>query len=452
MIIFIRQKSKKIIRKAGLIILLIMVCGLLGVSFSYAFNVKTEVLQEDPCNNNGVCEPARGENTSNCPGDCFLPQYFSQQKIIIRDLEIKDITSSSAVVLWQTNINVLCHLYLGKTLEYKEKIFSEGDYREKHFFFLNNLLSDQEYHFKIICQDTQRRKKESRDYKFKTLALPDVAPPANVSNFRAFPEDKKIILKWENPDDKDFKGVRIVRNDKFYPLDPENGIIIYEGKGNSFVDENLENGKRYFYGAFAYDKSGNFSSGAVVSAVPQGKIPVSPLPVPEEIFPSVSPLPEIEKIGIEDFIFIQNNKTIKPKKGKLLEVKAGLPLDIFLDYEKTPEVLKTIMITIEKENKFFSFLLRINKTKTFYTASLLAPEESGIYPFTIIILDYKNQALKKIKGILKIEKPKQLIGISQKNFFRRLWVYLAIIIIFSAIIIYINKKNKKLKQRSKKFY
>ena len=252
----------------------------------------------------------------------------------------------------------------------------------------------------------------------------DTTAPANISNFEAVPGDSQITLKWQNPPESDFKAVKIFRSSKFYPASPEEGILIYDGKGVSFVDTGLINGMRYYYTAFAYDKIGNYASGAIASAIPF-KIKPPPPPPPEEITteeecmeasyywyddtchltPEVIPPLEIEKLTLKDFDFWQEGKKLPLIEEEKIKVKTEKSLTISIDYEKVPEVLKTMLVTLEKDEKLFSFLLRVNPEKTAYLATLMPPEESGIYPLTLTTLDYKNQTLKKISGQLLIEKP-----------------------------------------------
>jgi len=237
----------------------------------------------------------------------------------------------------------------------------------------------------------------------------DTTPPTNVFNFEAIAGDSQITLSWQNPPDPDFKAVKIMRSEKFYPSDPSDGISVYDGKGTSFLDKGLKNGVRYYYTAFTYDKIGNYSSGAITSAVPQKplppeEIPPEILPPPEEIPPVIPPPPEIEKLTLKDFDFWQEDKKIPLEEGIKIKTETEKPLTISIPYESVPEVLKTIMVTLEKEGKFFSFLLRVNKEKTAYLSTLVPPEEAKVYPLTFTILDYKNQTLKKISGQLEVKK------------------------------------------------
>lgn len=378
---------------------------------------------------------------------------------VIYDLFISKITLNSATIEWKTDELALCQLFLGETQEYQEGTVSETTFHLSHKTGLTNLLSETTYHFKIKCRDSRGNESETLDQKFTTLSLIDIFPPANISNFEAIAGDSQITLKWQNPADPDFKAVRIMRSEDFYPQDPEQGKLVYDGKETSFIDTGLINGKRYYYTAFAYDFSGNFSSGAIVSAVPR----VKPPPPPEEIFteeecleagyywydetchrePKIVPAPpEVEKITIDDFDFIQAGRKIPVVDGKL-EIKKEEQLEILINYDKVPEVLKTITVTLEKGEKFFSFLLRINKEKTAYLATLMPPDEPGVYPITIAVLDYKNQTLKRILGqliVFESAMPAALVP-WYKNW--QLYIYILLAILIFAAIIYLYLRRIK---------
>lgn len=91
--------------------------------------------------------------------------------------------------------------------------------------------------------------------------------PSNVTNFKADPGDTQIKLSWDNPT-TNFLGVKIQRKTDYYPASATDGDNIYDGSGSSFTDTGLINGVRYYYTAFAYNKPGNYASGAIASAIP----------------------------------------------------------------------------------------------------------------------------------------------------------------------------------------
>jgi len=414
------------------------------------------------CDNDGICEPERGENAILCPLDCLLPVIRFRDIVppIISNLLVSKITFDSAIVSWDTNEQALCEISWGENRKYDKGNISEIGFSFKHSIQLTGLSPATLYYFKVKCQDLSNNKSE-KEGKFITLLAPDITPPVNISNFEAIPGDKKITLKWQNPPDLDFKAVMIRRSTVFFPTSPEEGELAFDGKDTSFIDTGLTNGKRYYYTAFSYDFSGNFSSGAIVSAVP---FKIKPL-LPEEIFTEkecleagyywyddachrepkiVPPPPEVEKITIDDFDFIQAGRKIPIIDGKL-EIKKEESLEISINYDKVPEVLKTITVTLEKGEKFFSFLLRINKEKTVYLATLMPPEEPGIYPITIAVLDYKNQTIKKLFGELEV-KAKEIILIKWWQRINILHYFLAILILLIIGVLYKKRREDRKKR------
>jgi len=422
------------------------------------------------CNNNGVCEEFRGENERNCSNDCppgtipvtFLEDFMPPQ---IYNILISKITLNSAIIFWLTNEPSFCKLFWGKTEDYEEEIISEDNFYLDHSTKLINLSPETDYHFKIYCKDKNQNEAETNDYKFTTLTPPDITPPSNVSDFQAIPGDKKIILKWKNPPEADFKEVKIVRSTKFYPANPWDGLIIYTGRGEYFEDTGLTNGVTYYYTAFSYDKKGNYSSGSIVSSVPQAppvppekppiKPPVRPPVKPPVLPPAVPPPPSVEKIELKDFDFYQAGKKLPLIEGKKVIIKEGEPLTISIDYEKVPEVLKTIMVTLRKESKYFSFLLRVDKTKTKYSAKLLPPEP-GVYPIEIYVLDFKNQTLKLISGILEVkgvEGAKRYRVLEKEEVYCLIFgIFLALLLLFIIGYILFTKKRRKKSAQSDKNY
>jgi hypothetical protein len=367
------------------------------------------------CNNNGICEPLRGENYQNCSLDCPPPvspipstnppssstsgQFVSMKPPIIYNLKIDGITLNSANISWETDKQASCQTMFGLGADYEKGTLSETNFGTKHSAAINGLFPGTTYHFKIKCQDLYKNGSETPEQQFSTLSLPDITPPANVSDFQAVPGDKLVSLSWQNPTDADFMGVRIVRSDKFYPADPWAGELIYEGRAKNTVDTGLTNGITYYYTAFSFDASGNYSSGAVARATPNR--PGTVAAPPETVY---TPAPsEIGKLNLNDFDFIQAGNRVSVPGTEKINADQIKPITISIPYEQVPEVLKTMMVTLQKGGKTFSFLLRVNKEKTKYEATLLPPEP-GSYPLTISILDYKNQTFKEITGELNVAK------------------------------------------------
>ena len=110
-------------------------------------------------------------------------------------------------------------------------------------------------------------------------SLGDTTPPGDITNFTATPGDRQITLSWTNPSDSDFAGVMIrYRTDGTYPQTKDDGLPVPNGNGGkiagspgqsmSYVHTNLDSETHYYYSAFSYDTSNNYSQTAHADAQP----------------------------------------------------------------------------------------------------------------------------------------------------------------------------------------
>jgi hypothetical protein len=109
----------------------------------------------------------------------------------------------------------------------------------------------------------------------------DTTAPGDVSGYTATPgpDRNQITLTWTNPMDTDFAGVMIrYRTDGMYPQTKDDGLAVPNGNGGkiaglpgqnmSYVHTNLDPTMHYYYSAFSYDTSNNYSQTAHADAQP----------------------------------------------------------------------------------------------------------------------------------------------------------------------------------------
>jgi chitodextrinase len=311
-----------------------------------------------------------------------------------------------ALIRFQTNVITQAKVYWGKTHEYEAGSISVLFYGKDHEVTILGLQEGTTYFGKIEVTDS-RGYSVFTEVMFTTKSPAVVSPLPNPSDFSATPFDSHIQLSWTNPLDPRFKDVRIVRSEKFFPKDPNDGVPIYEGGAQAFRDSNVIPGTTYYYGLFARDVSGIFSSGALTQAriVAKGEIATPPGTDPFESIPNASRVdPIIERLTLADFDFIQQGRTLINIGNETIGINGGVPLTIRLKYEKVPEILKTIAFTLvdpEDSTKVFPFLLRANADKTYYEATIGSLGRSGNYALNIVVLDYQNQGLKRIHGNIR---------------------------------------------------
>ncbi|MCI0566012.1 hypothetical protein L0Y46_02320 [bacterium] len=329
-------------------------------------------------------------------------------------------TSFDAEIAWKTSRGGKSTLSWGETNSFELGTLFEDSFLEEHSMRIGDLTPGKTYFFLIEAVDSSGMEAAPFTGSFETPLTTDTEPPANVRNFSAtpVPNDMAILLEWRNPDESDFDGVRIMRSESFYPLTPFEGSVAYDsGDSESLLDRNVKEGVRYYYTAFARDRSGFYSSGAIASAIigkpfPEIFGPILPPSFPPDtdiheipITPPEIPDERVRALSIGDFRFIQKGEEL-PFVGGAVYIVRGENLTIELDYERVPEILKTIALTFvdpEESEKTFTFLLHVNREKTKYEATIAPLPKSGSYTFFATILDFENQAIGRVSGTVNAE-------------------------------------------------
>ncbi|KKU79355.1 MAG: Alpha amylase catalytic region [Parcubacteria group bacterium GW2011_GWA2_47_7] len=122
-------------------------------------------------------------------------------------------------------------------------------------------------------------------------------------------------------------------------------------------------------------------------------------------FPATgTPSAGILALTLGDFVFTQLgdiDEILVQRKG-VVRTNAEKNLRVSIAYEKLPDVLKTIAITVtdpNQNNKEFSYLLSVNSRKTAFEGvipKLFSVE--GKYPFSINILDHEKKGIVRLLG------------------------------------------------------
>lgn len=346
-----------------------------------------------------------------------------------------------------TNIDVVATTQWGRTADLELGSVTSAGLQKNHNVVLENLTPDTNYYFKITLIDSHGKVHTIDNQQVRTLPLEEVAP-TNVSQLTATPREKNIVLTWQNPRTH-FDSIRVVRSDKFFPRDPFEGQVIYEGDRTSFSDSDVVQGTTYYYSVFTV-LGAQFSSGAMTQAhllKPGETSTVSDLfagilELPREL---ISPL--LAKFSLTDVEFFQGGEKL-PVVSDTVDIKADRDLKISVPYEKVPEILKTIVMTmydVDDHSKSFSFMLRVNSSKTAYEAIIAPLERPGRYTFGVAILDHKNQGLKKIAGVIAAHLPD--LG-AQQNPFSSVFAYgvyllvLILVIVFLVLCLSLFRKRK----------
>jgi hypothetical protein len=114
------------------------------------------------------------------------------------------------------------------------------------------------------------------------VAAPDTEPPLSVVTFEAKALDEEVYLEWTNPSDDDLAGTVIRYSTVTFPVSPDSGDPAWGSSGEfpgmpdssyTYSHFGLTNGTTYYYAAFAYDLSRNYSAATSDSATPFDGVP-----------------------------------------------------------------------------------------------------------------------------------------------------------------------------------
>ncbi len=366
-------------------------------------------------------------------------------------------------ISWDTIPETLSTVTWGETNDYIGGVLTEVIYKENHAVKIVGLESGKTYYFRIEALEPFGAEGVFTG-SFKTATPPDNTPPSNISNLQIGQNGEKLDLSWNNPNNEDFEEVRVVRSDIFYPQDPLDGRVIYEGAGEFATDENVGIGKIYYYTVFARDVSLNYSSGVIgvgelraliVDGV-EVELPIAPTD-PFESFPEAEETDvKIKELSILDFDFLQNGESSSFAGGGTIKIDAEKDLIVSLDYDKVPEVLKTISVTLKDPldpKKTFSFLLRVNEDKTAFNATISPLLGSGEYEMDIVVLNHSNQKIKRLNGALVAEgiteQIEERFGFAKIFGIKIWWWILVLVMIWLGWRKYKTRNKKQLKKDEK---
>ena len=130
------------------------------------------------------------------------------------------------------------------------------------------------YYYKVTAVNAAGSEgKQSAVVAIAVAEVPDTFPPGYPLGFDARGAYGTVSLSWTNPPDDDFAGTTVRYDLSGYPSGPQGGLPVCDrpaapGSGDSFTHGGLENGRTYYYAAFSYDRSGNYSAGVTASAAP----------------------------------------------------------------------------------------------------------------------------------------------------------------------------------------
>ncbi len=295
----------------------------------------------------------------------------------------------------------------------------------------------------------------------------------SIYNFYAQTSNNDILLFWTNPSDPRFAGVKIVRSSVFFPLTPNEGTIVYVGNGTSAIDANLIQDTNYYYSAFSYDTSGNFSSGQYLEIYLGSTYVVPPYIPPTTTNPPKTPSstttvttstttttvtstttqpisnPDITNLNSNVYTFIQDGKKITVSLNTVY-VDFNKSLQIIVDTSTLPFSVKNLILKIQdpQNGKNYSYVFTPDSNGTTFRLTLTKFPNEGVFPFTITAYDVNNKPTNMVQGFFNV----QSHGMNPIIYFGTLlltllskinWLYFSLLLILLIILWLIWKNRKK---------
>lgn len=263
---------------------------------------------------------------------------YANQTFTIGNLSVAT-ASTSAIVSWdssQSSVSILSwESDTATTGPGSSGSISEINYATEHSIFIQNLRPNQEYTITIDAVSTSGAVLHDSFF-LQTLSVSH--PPPDVIDLNAtLSLGGNVLLSWQNPAVSDLDSVLITSGTRFFPRDPEEGYIVYQGKGQSALDFSAKPGSEYYYTAFTENTEGEYSPGvgAEFSYSPAMSSAETETSASQPLFGGV--ISVFPASSTDEIIFLNGSRIVKPQV-------TGSSSNSFLSVSINPDLGLTIII------------------------------------------------------------------------------------------------------------
>lgn len=314
----------------------------------------------------------------------------------------------SAKIEWETSAPTQYVIRFGRTASYELGTVRGGVYLRNHGTMLTQLEPGTRYYYELTTIDGRNTIGIISEGSFTTLPAITSDLPANALYFSARPTGSDVLLRWQNPTVGNFSRVRVVRSHLFYPQNPYDGAVVYEGVGESFFDPQALGARSpQYYTIFVLTNEGAVSSGAVAVASRIAGTDSTSAVVSEDATSSAVILPAPADIGDDSLlsaveIVFEQDSLLQTFEGEI-RLAADQPYVIAVPVDSVPAHLKTILVTIQNptDNSIVSvYMLRLNTAGDRYEAVVAPPRVSGQARIIIEMFDYTAATVRRISNVV----------------------------------------------------
>lgn len=345
------------------------------------------------------------------PTTSSTTQGGTAARVIVESITVTaDTTSADVAVVTKRPARI--EIRIGETSSYEIGYISGTRFARDHSIPVSNLRPNTRYYYEVYGYTLSGAQTFLERGSFETLSGAPLTSPANVAAFSASAQSQDVLLQWQLPISMPKDAlVRIVRSYYGYPVSINDGMVIYEGRGEQATDSDVLNQyERMFYTAFVIDPNGRTSSGAiaqVVSGSVQKDLSTSsdqPAPPTKPSFVSNDAVAvgevgvstqEVVDLDMPDsgYISIAQLDELFTMATDTVPLSSDAPFTVAVLSKFITGDFKTIVATLgdpRGSEKTFAFLLRLNADQTRYEATIAAVQFGGRSDFIVEIFDYDS--------------------------------------------------------------
>ena len=346
---------------------------------------------------------------------------LDQTSPVIADVLVSNIAPTTAKVTWTTNESSTSKVEYGTTLAYGKQVTLDA-LALNHSINLIGLTAETTYHMRVVSVDASGNIATSNDATFVTTAD---APPSNVSSFKVVEGDGQLVLSWVNPAENDFAGVRVRMCPIAFPVSLNDAACqtVFDGLAATFTHSGLVNNTTYYYGVFAYDQAGQFSSGALGSGAPKAPEIEEPVNIPFDQFdpedvPLENPVAPQEgqqgagnqeegsplgaavplKLDLSDLSFVVAKQIqLSYSAFQTMDVLGNQPLRVWVPASELEANLKSVTFSIGDQ----AYIMRLSEDAKNYQTDVLTPSEVKSYLFELKTVSTESHE-ESVSSILRV--------------------------------------------------
>jgi hypothetical protein len=296
---------------------------------------------------------------------------------------------NTSEIAFQTDQYVLARVYWGETSDLEKGVVSSLVSNTEHKFVLTDLTPNKKYYYKIEIIDNNGSLGGRNNLDFNTRLPGWEYRLTAVQDFGYSIDGSSIHLSWVNPvSDTAYDHTIIVESDKFYPRDFSDGIQIYSGNGDVKVETGLEEGKRYYFAAFACDSKNVCAQPTLLTFIYSKMVIIPSEYEDQEVVLPTKPA---------------NIKSLSGIKTKRFIVLQDQSLFLSSDQSVYPLNTKDIhLVLVAPDGKVSEFAFGVNAGTNRLETPIFGLRQLGEYQFKITVYDSQKKIIRENTGIVEV--------------------------------------------------